>query len=281
LLRFTVAAVWCVVAFVGGGLVYPFFPQGSLVADLLGRVLSCLLLLGGFTFLVRVLDLSEAPLLSALGLAPPRAAWRMLTGAMLGALLIAAGVLAIAAAGGVRLSALPPQGLRAALLLVLLFYAAAVEELCFRGYPLQKLTQAVGAPLAVLLLSLLFAAGHLANPMSQGVLSWAFLNTFLIGALLALARIRTGSLWFSIGLHLGWNYFQGPVFGFAVSGYHRFDCFFLAAVPGGRQALTGGAYGLEASATCTVLLLVLGLPLLWWLTRSRGLLSAAEAASKR
>ena len=79
----------------------------------------------------------------------------------------------------------------------------------FRGYPFQKLTEACGAFWAVVVLSALFGAVHLGNPDAGGWLSWGFFNTLAVGVLFALARIRSGSLWFSFGLHFGWNLFQG------------------------------------------------------------------------
>jgi hypothetical protein len=98
-------------------------------------------------------------------------------------------------------------------------------------------------------------------------MSWAFLNTLVVGLLFALARIRTGSLWFSFGLHFGWNLFQGAVFGLPVSGISNFTSI-VSAKAHGSPALTGGAYGPEASATCSIVLVV-ALPLLWWLTAPR------------
>ncbi len=154
--------------------------------------------------------------------------------------------------------------LRAAAVAVLLFFGALLEELSFRGYPFQKLTEAFGAFWAVVFLSALFGAVHLGNPDAQGFLSWGFFNTLGVGLLFALARIRTGSLWFSVGLHFGWNLFQGAVFGLPVSGLRDFSTVVSATVHG-SAALTGGGYGPEASATCTIVLVV-ALPLLVVLT---------------
>jgi hypothetical protein len=98
-------------------------------------------------------------------------------------------------------------------------------------------------------------------------LSWGFFNTLAVGVLFALVRIRSGSLWFSFGLHFGWNLFQGAVFGLPVSGLREFSTVVTATVHG-SLALTGGGYGPEASATCSTVLVV-GLPLVWWLTARR------------
>ena len=150
-----------------------------------------------------------------------------------------------------------------------MLFGALFEELAFRGYPFQKLTEAVGALWAVVLLSMLFGALHLGNPGSQGIRSWGFCNTMMIGLVLALVRIRTGSLWFSFGMHWGWNLFQGLVLGLPVSGLHQFASLVTASTSGPVQ-LTGGRYGPEASATCAIVL-VLFLPLLWQVSGGRNL----------
>ncbi len=144
---------------------------------------------------------------------------------MLGGVLIAADVAFIAGFGSLRfhLHLGRHMLLRAVAVTVLLFFGALLEELSFRGYPFQKLTEAFGAFWAVVFLSALFGAVHLGNPDAQGFLSWGFFNTLAVGLLFALARIRTGSLWFSVGLHFGWNLFQGAVFGLPVSGLHDFS----------------------------------------------------------
>ena len=116
----------------------------------------------------------------------------------------------------------------------------------------------------MLALSALFGVVHLQNPDAQGWLSWSFWNTLGVGLLFALARIRTGSLWFSFGLHFGWNLFQGAVFGLPVSGLREFSTFVTASVRG-SAALTGAGYGPEASAICSIVL-VAALPLVWIFT---------------
>jgi uncharacterized protein len=272
LLRFVVAAVWTAGAFWGSGFVYAFFPNHNLAPGLLFRLIACVLTAAGFAFFLRVLDYNNSPLSAALGLPFDFSAGRKwFTGLALGALLITADVLIIACFGSLRwhLHVSSHTLLRFVAVASLLLCGALMEELSFRGYPFQKLTEAFGAFWAVVALSALFGAVHLWNPDAQGILSWAFLNTLVVGLLFALARIRTGSLWFSFGLHFGWNLFQGAVFGLPVSGLREFSTIITATVYG-PSALTGDAYGPEASAACTVVLVV-ALPLLWWLTSPRSI----------
>jgi membrane protease YdiL (CAAX protease family) len=138
---------------------------------------------------------------------------------------------------------------------LLFVFAASAEEVLFRGYPLQTLTRARLAWLGILLTSVPFAAAHLYNPhVVRGV---TFLNTALAGAWLAVAYLRTRSLWFPLGLHWSWNWAMGSVLGLPVSGITT-----LAPAPLFRVAdagpawLTGGAYGPEGGVACTVALLV-------------------------
>jgi membrane protease YdiL (CAAX protease family) len=270
--RFMVAAVWTIAVFWGSGFVYALFPERNLIPGLLFRLIACVLTAAGFTFFLRILDYNQLPLPAALGLPCDLTAGRQFTsGFALGGLLITADVAFILWFGSLRwhLHLTAHMLLHAAAVAVLLFFGALLEELSFRGYPFQKLTEAFGAFWAVVFLSALFGAVHLGNPDAQGFLSFGFFNTLAVGLLFALARIRTGSLWFSVGLHFGWNLFQGAVFGLPVSGLHEFSTLVTATVHG-SQALTGGAYGPEASATCTIVL-VIALPLLTVVTASRNI----------
>ncbi len=272
LVRFMVAAVWTAGVFWGSGFVYALFPERNLIPGLIFRLIACILTAAGFAFFLRVLDYNFLPLPTALGLPLDLTASRQWAyGLTLGGLLITSDVLLIGIFGSLQLHVHLNRHmlLRAAGVFLLLFFGSLLEELSFRGYPFQKLTEALGAFWAVVALSALFGAVHLWNPDAQGFLSWGFFNTLAVGLLFALARIRTGSLWFSFGLHFGWNFFQGTIYGLPVSGIRDFITVVTSTAHGSR-ALTGGTYGPEASATCTIVLVV-ALPLLWIMTSPRNI----------
>ena len=270
LARFILAMLWAAGVFWATGIVYKLLPGHNLLPDVLYRIVAFFLTALGFLFLLRVLDDNPSPWPWALGLPFDGTGKRQFaTGLGLGASLISADVVVIAWLGSVHvhLHLSFHMFLRAAGTVLLLFFGALLEEISFRGYPFQKLTEACGVVWAVVFLSALFGAVHLNNPQSGGVLSWGFFNTLAVGLLFALARIRSGSLWFSTGLHFGWNVFQGVAFGLPVSGLNEFATV-VSSIAIGPPWLTGGDYGPEASATCAAIL-VLALPLVWLLTASR------------
>jgi len=138
---------------------------------------------------------------------------------------------------------------------LLFVFAAAAEEMLFRGYPLQTLTRAHLAWLGVLLTSVPFAAVHLNNP--HAVPGFTFVNTALAGVWLAVAYLRTRSLWLPVGLHWAWNWAQASLLGLPVSGIERIaPAPLLHAMNAGPDWLTGGSYGIEGGAACTVALLI-------------------------
>ncbi len=116
------------------------------------------------------------------------------------------------------------------------------EELQGRGYWLQNLEEALNLPAAFLLTSLFFSLSHLGNP---GFTWMAFLGLFVGGFDLAYGYIRTCQLWLPMGLHLGWNFFEGTVYGFQVSGWEGIKGLVLQHVSG-PEIWTGGSFGPEA-----------------------------------
>ncbi|HEX8098554.1 MAG TPA: type II CAAX endopeptidase family protein, partial [Pyrinomonadaceae bacterium] len=139
--------------------------------------------------------------------------------------------------------------------------AAAAEEVLFRGYPLQTMTRARLAWLGLFLTSVPFAAVHLGNPNVVPV--FTFLNTALAGVWLGVAYLRTRSLWFPLGLHWAWNWTMGAVLGLPVSGIERLTpAPLFRAIDTGPAWLTGGSYGIEGGAACT-LALVLSTLFVW------------------
>ena len=180
-------------------------------------------------------------------------------GSLLGAasLLLAAGI--TAATRGVRFSfdaaGAGSISLTLSTSLLVFVFAATAEELLFRGYPLQTLTRAKLAWLGVLLTSVPFAAVHLNN--THAVPGFTFINTALAGVWLAVAYLRTRSLWLPLGLHWSWNWVQASLLGLPVSGIERLaPAPLLRAVNAGPDWLTGGSYGIEGGAACTIALLI-------------------------
>ena len=180
-------------------------------------------------------------------------------GSMIGAasLLLAAALAALTR--GIRFSFNPSPGIAigktVVVSLVIFVVAGAAEEALFRGYPLQTFTRAKLAWLGVLITSVPFAVAHLANPnVSRG---FTFVNTAVAGVWLSVAYLRTRSLWFPLGLHWSWNWTQASLLGLPVSGIQRIaPAPLLHAMNAGPDWLTGGAYGIEGGAACTVALIV-------------------------
>jgi hypothetical protein len=206
-------------------------------------------LLGGFAVLLYLLDRQRGQVLGTMGLRLDRAALRdSLAGAALGAGMVGASVAAMAIVGRVEFHWVGggPRVLVAMLAVTYMTAIAAMnEEAIFRGYPFQRLVEGIGPAGGIILLSVLFGAIHLGNPH---VSLWGFLNTIEVGVLLAVAYLRTRSLWMPWGLHFGWNLALGLGFGLPVSGLNDF----AVAVQGTAEGpvwLTGGSYGIEASLT--------------------------------
>jgi hypothetical protein len=127
---------------------------------------------------------------------------------------------------------------------VYMLAVAVREEILYRGLVFRLCAKLTGTWAALAISGLYFAAWHAANPGATlpGVLADA-----LAGVWLAAAYAATRQLWLPIGLHLGWNFAQGPLFGAAVSG-HDIGPSLIQGRLSGPAILTGGDYGLEASA---------------------------------
>ena len=115
------------------------------------------------------------------------------------------------------------------------------EEFLFRGYHLQTITSGLNLFWGLIISSIIFGGLHLGNPNATWV---SAAGIFFAGLFLAYGYIRTQQLWLSIGLHLGWNFFEGVVFGFPVSGLSIYPLMNIKV--SGPVAWTGGAFGPEA-----------------------------------
>jgi uncharacterized protein len=190
---------------------------------------------------------------------------QMICGALLGMLMMLAIVGAIWAVGGVRLTLDPARSAASVTYGLYLFLCVALfEETLFRGFVFQRLIDGIGFWGAQLALALLFAAGHWGNPGMQGATEFfATLDLGLGAIMLGLAWQRTASLALPIGLHLGWNWTQGHVLGFGVSGF-GYTGWFKPVFQDLPQWLSGGDFGPESSIVAVLVdVIVIALLLRW------------------
>ena len=100
--------------------------------------------------------------------------------------------------------------------------------------------------------------------------SWtAVLGLVLAGLFLAFGYLRTRQLWLPIGLHIGWNFFEGTIFGFQVSGLSEMPSLIRQTVQG-PELVTGGLFGPEAGLV-VLPAMALGVLLIFGYTRRRKL----------
>jgi membrane protease YdiL (CAAX protease family) len=124
---------------------------------------------------------------------------------------------------------------------VVFLFVGWSEELLSRGYHLQTLASGLNLFWGVVLSSAVFGLLHLGNPNATWL---SAAGIFLAGLFLAYGYITTRQLWLSIGLHIGWNFFEGVGFGFPVSGLDIYRLMRITVT--GPELWTGGAFGPEA-----------------------------------
>ncbi len=144
---------------------------------------------------------------------------------------------------------------------IFLFSVVAInEELLVRGYILRNLMDSISPFWSVLLSALFFGVLHSTN---DNVTAIGILNIVLAGVLLGVYYVYRQNLWFPIMLHLSWNYFQGGVYGFEVSGLDFYSI--IQQEIQGVAWLTGGDFGFEGSLLLTALMVGSIGGLWWWL----------------
>ena len=124
------------------------------------------------------------------------------------------------------------------------------EEIAMRGYILQNLSSSFNKYIALALSSLVFMIMHIGNPNMSAI---PLFNLFLAGLFLGIYCIHRKNLWFPMGAHFTWNYFQGPVLGFEVSG-NEVNSIFIQSLDG-NDLITGGQFGFEGSIILTVFMI--------------------------
>jgi membrane protease YdiL (CAAX protease family) len=253
LLRVLLAAGWWKVAGFLAAIVAGLMTHGDW-SDCVYRTTLLLLLLGGYSLMGKVLDQQDEPF-KAMGFVRRATAWREWgVGAALGWGMMVLAVLPMALTGAMRTSfwTEPRAFYLFGINLWTLAVASLLEEVVFRGYPFQRLIQAIGPTGATVVMAIYFGSVHIHNTDASLT---SVLVTVLAGVLLSVAYLRTRALWLPWGVHFAWNVSMGVLFGLPVSGFTAFSTVVQTDAVGPRW-LTGGAYGPEAALAAFVVLAV-------------------------
>jgi uncharacterized protein len=176
----------------------------------------------------------------------------LVSGILVGFIIIVSGFIILNISGFVTINALRPDVAYLAGSIILFMLISWLEEISFRAYILGNLMESFGKYTALFISSVLFALFHMFNP---GMAVMPFVNLILAGLLLGLVYIHTGTIWYALGLHFGWNFFQGPVFGFPVSGIEMKGLISQQPAWGGHL-ISGGNFGFEGSVFCSILIII-------------------------
>ncbi len=220
----------------------------------IGAIKSVSLVLASVIVATLFMAVIERKPLDQYYLAGAKPVLRAAQGAAIGILLIALLVAGEVAFGAMSFDGVAVFG-QAALIsggewAIALVMAALLEEMAFRGYLLARLARSFGFRWAAIITTILFGAAHFTN-LGEGALGLA--SVVLAGLVFCYAIWKTGSLWWALGWHAGWNWGETYLFGTANSGIASSGNLAITH-PHGPEWLSGGATGPEGSVLCFLVL---------------------------
>ena len=237
-----------------------FLPSSSLLVTL---ALAPGALIGYYTF-VRIIERRDAPELFS-----PGSTRELLVGLIFGAALMSLVICTLYIAGAYSTDGFnrPAVAIPA---LVAAVMAGVTEELLIRAAVFRIIERWLGSWLALGLTAGLFGAMHIPNPNAT---SFSTLSVAVGGGvMLCAAYMATRRIWFAMGTHIAWNFFQGGVFGVATSGVAADGL--LKGSLHGPTYVTGGAFGPESSIVALVVFALTALSLLTYAWRKGQFLRA-------
>lgn len=175
----------------------------------------------------------------------------LFAGLLFGIVSMTAVFLLIIATGNAKVDSWTPHFTWDQLLYAVVFiFVGFAEEILVRGYIMSSLRQMRNVPAAVIISAVIFALLHSSN---SGIGILPYINLALVGILFAYIYLKSGNLWMCIGFHITWNYFQGYVYGFKVSGLESNGI--LSTQYSSDNFLNGGAFGPEGGLFVTIVIL--------------------------
>ena len=144
----------------------------------------------------------------------------------------------------------------------LFFLVAVSEEIFFRGILFRIINRRWNIWAALVISALIFGGLHILN--DNATLWSSIAITIEAGSLLGAAYAYSKNIWLPIGIHWIWNYTQGNILGFPVSGEDNVTSIITPEISG-PQWLTGGSFGAEASVISAVIGLLISL---WFIRKT-------------
>ena len=126
------------------------------------------------------------------------------------------------------------------------------EQVLCRGFFLVSLARKNSVVTAVVISSLAFTAMHYLN---EGLTPISVLNLLLFGFFYALYFLKDGNIYGVAAIQGIWNFAEGNLFGFKVSGLPNNPSFYEFR-QNGKPLLDGGAFGPEGGLIVTVVLII-------------------------
>lgn len=261
-----IVGIICVVAFVFAGQYF-----GAMIFSLISNIFAAnivitTLLRGicGFSFVLLLVfaevKFIEKRKISTLGFHKENFVIKYLTGFIIGFIMISLVVLILKLTGNVEVDLNPgvPSGMVVLSSILFIIPAwmiqSATEEVLTRGWLMNILGAKYNAWIALIVSSSIFGGLHLMNP---GVDFISVLNIILIGLFLGLYAIKTNQIWGICGIHAAWNWAQGNIYGFEVSGTGRSPVGSLIHFKStGANWVTGGSFGPEAGAVTSAIIVI-------------------------
>ena len=265
LVRLILFFVILITAYIGVQLALPqiamLVPKGNAQLIMPAAVIGlCLVLLGVYALLVRWIERRRAR-----ELAPVRGLPLVIGGAIFGFAILCAVYFVLWAMGIAHWQGMTGVAIAASAVFMAAISAVG-EELIMRGGVFRILEDSFGTIVALTLSAALFGLLHAFNHGATTVSTVAI--ALEAGVLLGAAYAATRNLWFPIGLHFGWNFTEGGIFGAAVSGFNTGKG--VVSMPlSGSDLLTGGTFGPEASVVSIAVGLLAALLLIVMTIRGR------------
>lgn len=195
----------------------------------------------------------EKTKISKMGMTSIKSGYKeLIVGLVLGAVTISIAAIVIIAIGDVKLiNPISEPQISMSLLygLISFIFVGFGEEILSRGYIMSVLKQTRNKWIVLIMPALIFAALHLGN---NGIDVLSFINLFLVGVLFAYMFMKSKNIWMPIGYHITWNYFQGYIWGFKVSGTNSNGLYAIENIT--NNIINGGDFGPEGGVIVTIII---------------------------